>query len=134
MPTLFTEEFCHPRETDDLKIKASWLACLGKDSAECTGPCAFNNGVNLIPKLGAGFCAPAKMTKDSDLVVKCINSDEAACNNECEWRKAKEVASNDNLLPNAPLFESNFCHPAVADSWDKDYDRCIVISNGQACE
>ena len=73
------------------------------------------------------------MIKDTAQIVKCVTSDEASCVDQCQWRKGKVVATNDNLVAGADLFATNFCHPPTTTDWDKNAPACLAMNNKDAC-
>jgi hypothetical protein len=66
---LCAEEFCHPVKSYKPMTAANWEDCIGKKATECpTALCAFDNGVELIPK-NEEYCAPMYMTTDVQQIV-----------------------------------------------------------------
>jgi hypothetical protein len=95
---LFTEEFCHPGEIKKTVTTVGILdKCIGKSSTECAAPCVFNNGADLIPD--HDYCAPKEMTKDTAIIMQCTDADSigSCVEPNCQWRKGKVVASNDDF-------------------------------------
>jgi len=107
--------------TPDVKLisAAEWKSCLSTPKDNCSGNCILSNAAEMIPE--SEYCAPVNTptgVNDYPQVVDCINSDQAKCSGQCQWRKGKVVASNNDFVANSDIFASNFCHPPTTNNWD----------------
>jgi hypothetical protein len=80
------------------------------------------------------------LTTNVDLIQRCVSVDVVAdCNEGCQWRKGRDstVVTPKPTEPTgpAPLFTTEFCHPANVgkDTTDVMWDLCIASNDAADC-
>jgi len=110
---LFSEDFCHPVNVLKTTSDSVWSGCIAStDTAMCANNagCVWSSGKELIPD--HDFCAPMDLTKDVQLIQKCLSAETAAlCNQDCQWRHGTNTTTQPVNPGPAPLFTEDFCHP-----------------------
>jgi hypothetical protein len=135
-PALFSAPFCHPTG-DAVATVANWDSCRPETSqADCNAPCTYSSMVENYPD--HDFCAVAWMNPDPNVIVGCgakttVGKDACDADSQCRWYKGKVVATNNDYVANAPLFQSNLCLPATSADINATLPLCLPLTDKNAC-